>query len=81
MGTKRRGCWILNVDHAEGLSGEASVLIEYLDIANCNAFTDGVVHARVTKVDETNKTVTFEVANCNASAFSSRSTLYVYKGL
>ncbi len=49
--------------------------------ANCNAFTDGVVHAKVVKVDETNKTITFEVANCNGSAFSAPSTLYVYKGL
>jgi len=49
--------------------------------ASCSSFTDGVVHARVTSVDETNHTITFEVANCNGSAFGSPSTLYVYKGL
>lgn len=49
--------------------------------AGCPSFTDGVIHAQVVAVNEANHTITFEVANCNASAFSSPSTLYVYKGL
>jgi uncharacterized membrane protein YgcG len=49
--------------------------------AICPSFTDGVIHARATNVNETNHTITFEVANCDGSAFSSPSTLYVYKGL
>lgn len=49
--------------------------------AGCPQFTDGVVHAKVTNIDETNHTITFEVANCNAQAFDRPSTLYVYKGL
>ena len=49
--------------------------------AGCPSFTDGIIHARVTNVNESNHTITFEVANCNGSAFSSPSNLYVYKGL
>jgi len=49
--------------------------------AGCSSFIDGVIHARVVKVDEINHTITFEAENCNRSAFNLPSTLYAYKGL